>query len=67
MEEAKNYPKSDKEWKAFYDMAKDTSGQTFKEFEKKYANVMNMPHIADALDKTKNFGDFKRMISKFER
>ena len=64
---SQKYPKSDKEWKEFYMMAKDTSGNSLAEFEKKYAQVTDMPHIADALNKTKNFGEFKRMIKVFER
>jgi hypothetical protein len=56
-----------KEWEKFYNMAKDTSGKYFKEFEKKYSGYKyQSPHIQDALKKSNNFEDFMRMIKKFE-
>ena len=55
------------DWKDFYKMSKDTSGKTFKEYEKKYGKMYVAPHIKDALDKAKNFKDFERMIKKFEK
>lgn len=54
------------DWKDFYKMSKDTTGYTFKEYEKKYGKMYIAPHIHDALKKSKNFEDFKRMIKKFE-
>ncbi len=55
-------------WDEFYMMAKDTSGKTFKAFEKKYGGAMyQMPHVDDALKKAKDLKDFKRMIARFEK
>jgi len=54
------------DWKDFYKLAKDRSGKTFKEFEKKYSSrKFQMPHIKDALDKSKDFKEFQRMIKRF--
>lgn len=54
------------DWKDFYKLAKDRSGKTFKEFEKKYSSrKFQMPHIKDALDKSKDFKQFMDMIKKF--
>lgn len=53
-------------WKEFYDMAKDTSGKTLSQFEKKYGgNKFQMPHIRDALKKSKDFSQFMKIIKKF--
>jgi hypothetical protein len=53
------------DWKAFYTMAKDTSGYN-PSFEKKYGKLLNSPHIKDALDKTKDSNSFMKFIKKFE-
>ena len=55
------------DWKDFYDKAKDTSGKTLKDFEKKYSGVVDRPHIADAFNKTKDFKSFMKFIGKFEK
>lgn len=39
-------------WKEFYTMAKDTSGHN-PNFEKKYGNLMDRPHIEDAQNGTR--------------
>jgi len=54
-------------WKEFYDMARDTSGKTFKKFSGKYSGPkFQMPHIEDALKNTKDFKSFMKIIKKFE-
>jgi hypothetical protein len=53
------------DWKAFYTMAKDTSGYN-PSFEKKYGKLLDKPHVKDALDKTKDFNSFMKFIKKFE-
>ena len=52
-------------WKEFYTMAKDTSGHN-PNFEKKYGNLMDRPHIADALKKARDFNSFLRAVKQFE-
>ena len=56
------------DWQDFYKMAKDTSGKTLKDYEKKYGGAkFQMPHIKDALKKSKDFPQFMKMIKKFEK
>lgn len=57
----------DTDWKAFYKMAKDTSGETHKEFEKKYGSLLDKPHVADAVKNAKDFNAFLKHIKKFEK
>jgi len=52
-------------WKEFYTMAKDTSGHN-PNFEKKYGNLMDRPHIADALKKARDFNSFLKAVKQFE-
>jgi hypothetical protein len=53
------------DWKEFYTMAKDTSGYN-PEFEKKYGKILDRPHVADALKKSKDFNSFVKFVNKFE-
>ncbi len=53
------------DWNDLYKMAKDTSGNTLKEFEKKYGNVVSRPHVKDALSAV-DFKSFMKVIKKFE-
>lgn len=53
-------------WAEFYKMAKDTSGDTLTQFEKKYGSILDRPHVKDALKNTKNFKSFMKHINKFE-
>jgi len=46
-------------------MAKDTSGHN-PNFEKKYGNLMDRPHIADALKKARDFNSFLKAVKQFE-
>lgn len=49
------------ELKAFYNMAKDTSGFN-PDFERKYLALINRPHIMEALRNSKNLESFLRKI-----
>jgi hypothetical protein len=53
-------------WSEFYKMAKDTSGDTLNQFEKKYGSILDRPHVKDALKNTKDFKPFMKHINKFE-
>ena len=55
-----------KKWKRFYDMAKDKSGKTFKQFEKEFGDVLDRPHIADAIKNASDYFDFLKRIKRFE-
>ena len=65
-EKIEKYLSESVDWKEFYKGAKDTSGFD-PEFEKKYGHIVLLPHIGDALKKTKNFERFMRAIKPFER
>jgi hypothetical protein len=54
------------DWNDFYVSSKDT---TFFDpnYEKKYKNIINVPHIKDALDNTNDFESFMLYIRRFER
>ena len=65
IEESVNEVKSI-DWKRFYRMAKDTTGKTLTQFEKEYGRKLDLPHIKDALDNTKDFNSFMKHINKFE-
>jgi hypothetical protein len=52
-------------WKEFYTMAKDTSRYN-PEFEKKYGKILDRPHVADALEKSKDFNSFVKFVNQFE-
>jgi hypothetical protein len=54
------------DWNDFWKMAKDTSGKTLKDFEKKYSNVVNRPHVKNALNAV-DFKSFMKVIKKFEK
>lgn len=54
-------------WEEFYRMSKDTSGKSFKAYEKKYGGYkFQAPHVRDALKKSKNFKEFMKMLSQFK-
>lgn len=52
-------------WREFYTMAKDTSGYN-SEFERKYSKIHDIPHVKDALKKSKDFNSFMKHIKLFE-
>lgn len=56
------------DWKDFYKHATNANwdSESLKSFEKKYGNISQIPHIADALKRTKDFNSFMKFISKFE-
>lgn len=53
------------DWQEFYTMSKDTSGYN-PEYEQKYGNQLNKPHIVDALENSEDFKSFMRRIKDFE-
>jgi hypothetical protein len=53
------------DWQEFYTMSKDTSGYN-PEYEQKYGNQLDKPHIVDALDNSEDFNSFMRRIKDFE-
>ena len=56
------------DWEGFYKMAKDKSGKTMKQFEKKYGGAQyQMPHVQDALKNTKDFKSFMKIIKRHDR
>lgn len=65
--EMTSYDMSKSDWKEFFEMGKRTDMTDFKTFEKKYGNLVDLPHISDAMSKTKagEFDKFYRMIKPF--
>lgn len=54
------------EWKDFYNLAKDKTGETFDKFEKKYKTLLEMPRIKDILDNSKSYEEFFKAINNFD-
>lgn len=55
------------DWEDFYNLSKDTSGERFGEYQKKYGDLVDKPHISDAIRKSKSYDEFIKNIKGFEK